>query len=312
MVPKTFPTYLNGIESLAPDQIIDLSSRFHASPERIDLWAAFPREITSPQLLNHYKSVLSPEERARMVRFVRPVDQHRFLITRVLTRSILARYLDIDARSLTFDKNKYGRPHLNNPGIETGTIAFNIAHTDDLILLGITKQRTLGIDVESIQRDAASVDIANRFFSPLECTALNGLPAFKQHQRFFAYWTLKESYIKARGMGLSIPLEQFGFAFPRTDLIELSIDPVLADQPSRWQFWQMELANEFLTAICFSHEAARCHNCPSERLCRFNRPGSSIIDQLPLPTDGPTQIRDSKPDKRAYPIARREWPVLQI
>ncbi len=265
---------------LQPDQPIDLSSRFHASPQRIDLWAAFPREITAQPLLADYKSVLSASERTRMMRFVRPVDQHRFLITRALTRSVLARYLDLDARNLTFDKNKYGRPHLSNTGIGTDTITFNITHTDDLIVLGVTKQRTLGIDVESIQRGGALIDIATRFFSPLECTALNSLPAYKQHQRFFAYWTLKESYIKARGMGLSIPLEQFGFAFPRPDLIELSIDPVLADQPSRWQFWQMDLANEFLTSICFSHEGRSLPQLSIRKIVPLQQ--AEFIDHRPI------------------------------
>ena len=69
----------------------------------------------------------------------------------------------------------------------------------------------MGVDVEDTERSGETVEIADQFFSPLEAAALRALPADRQRARFFDYWTLKEAYIKARGMGLAIPLEQFSF-----------------------------------------------------------------------------------------------------
>ena len=64
------------------------------------------------------------------------------------------------------------------------------------------------------------------------------------------YWTLKESYIKARGMGLSIPLDQFGFHFPGAAQVGIKIQPVLQDDAGRWRFWQLRPHVDFLAALC--------------------------------------------------------------
>ncbi|MDF2374457.1 MAG: 4'-phosphopantetheinyl transferase superfamily protein [Rhizobiaceae bacterium] len=249
-------------------------SALTAASGRIDLWAAFPAEIADPALLQQYNDLLPQDETQRMQRLVRAVDRHRFLITRALTRTVLSRYLSIEARDLTFAKNQYGRPYLSNSDMLAPTLTFNITHTHDLVLLGVTDQRTLGIDVESARRHAATIGIANRYFSPAECAALNNLPASQQQDRFFAYWTLKESYIKARGMGLSIPLDQFSFGLSGKGEIDLTVEDSLGDRASHWQFWQLALADEFLTAVCFSHEDQKI-------------PGLAIRKIVPLVSEEP-------------------------
>jgi 4'-phosphopantetheinyl transferase len=119
-----------------------------------------------------------------------------------------------------------------------------------LIALGVARGLTLGVDVENILAREISMGIAERFFAPSEAAALARVPREQQQDRFFEYWTFKESYIKARGMGLSIPLDQFSFEFPHERCVRLSIQPKLADDPSRWRFWQFRPRPEYQLALC--------------------------------------------------------------
>ena len=106
----------------------------------------------------------------------------------------------------------------------------------------VTKDRELGVDVEDIQRPGETVAIADRFFSPLETAELLRQPMHKQRDRFFDYWTLKEAYIKARGMGLAIPLDHFSYHLENPQAIRISFAPQLPDNPARWQFSLRTLA----------------------------------------------------------------------
>jgi 4'-phosphopantetheinyl transferase len=156
----------------------------------------------------------------------------------------------IDPRELTFSTNAYGRPEIANGKTSDAGLSFNMSHTHSLIVLGVTKGRALGVDVENFRAREVSMDIADRYFAPTEVTALSAVPPHQQQYRFFEYWTFKESYIKARGMGLSLPLDKFSFHYPHDGTVEIAIDPELADDAARWQFWQFQPRPEYLVAIC--------------------------------------------------------------
>jgi 4'-phosphopantetheinyl transferase len=106
----------------------------------------------------------------------------------------------------------------------------------------------VGVDVENLGRPAP-VEIAESSFSPSEALALRALPVASQQRRFFQYWTLKEAYIKARGVGLAIPLKQFAFILGPTSSIHVSFDSALADDSAWWQFWQFEPLRDYLAAV---------------------------------------------------------------
>jgi len=112
----------------------------------------------------------------------------------------------------------------------------------------VALEREVGVDVEDVDRPGETVEIADQFFSPTEVAALRAVPVAAQRYRFFQYWTLKESYIKARGMGLSIPLDQFSFQLEANQPIRITFDPRLNDDPGRWQFAQFRLTPRHLTA----------------------------------------------------------------
>jgi 4'-phosphopantetheinyl transferase len=112
-----------------------------------------------------------------------------------------------------------------------------------------TCHQVLGVDAEYLLRPGETVSIAERFFSPRETRALLALSTAKQRERFFSYWTLKESYIKARGLGLALPLEQFSFLLDGDKDIGIAFDPQLGDEPSRWRFELLRASPQHLVAV---------------------------------------------------------------
>jgi len=220
------------------------------TPEEIHLWLAFYDEITDERLLSDYLALLNSAEKEQQSRFYFAKDRLRYLVTRALVRTVMSRYVSIHPTEWVFSTNAYGCPEIANVQGREASLSFNISHTDSLIVLGVTKRRALGVDVENCRAREVSIDIADRFFAPTEVAALNNVPPQQQQYRFFEYWTFKESYIKARRMGLSLPLDKFSFHYPNDRALEIAIDPELADDAARWQFWQFQPRPEYLVAIC--------------------------------------------------------------
>lgn len=217
---------------------------------QVHLWLAYLDEITDARLLAEYRLLLSEEEQRRQFRFHFERDRHRYLVTRAMQRTVLSRYADIAPSTWRFTVNDYGRPSIAAEHVGARGIEFNLSHTDGLVVMGVTRERAIGVDVENVRTRKADIEIADRYFAPDEVLALHMLPDEKQKQRFFEYWTLKESYIKARGMGLSIPLERFAFHLEDPEQIHLTIDPGLHDYAERWWFWQFRVDHDHLTALC--------------------------------------------------------------
>jgi 4'-phosphopantetheinyl transferase len=221
-----------------------------ASERHIDVWLAYYDEIADPRLHAEYRALLTEEERRKELRFYFPDDQRRYLVTRAMVRTVLSRYLDVAPTDWRFAANRYGRPEIANFKPDECGLRFNISHTRGLIALGVTQFRELGVDVENVRAREVSLGIADRFFAKAEVAELATVPPARQQDRFFEYWTFKESYIKARGMGLSIPLEQFSFHYPHERAVHLAVQPQLGDDAARWSFWQYRPTATHLLAVC--------------------------------------------------------------
>jgi 4'-phosphopantetheinyl transferase len=199
------------------------------------LWYVFQDRIAGADLIARYHALLNAEERQRHRRFVFDHLRHEYLVTRALCRTTLSRYADVDPKQWQFACNRYGRPEIAGPS-GVPPLRFNLSNCAGLIACLVTLEVDAGVDVEDMHRKGETVRIADRYFSPREVAALRALPPPRQRQRFFEYWTLKESYIKARGMGLSIPLDQFSFHLDHGRPIAISFGPQIVDDPHAWQF----------------------------------------------------------------------------
>jgi 4'-phosphopantetheinyl transferase len=246
-----------------------------ADSRRIDLWYTYVSEIGDDSLWPRYDALLSADERARTSRFVFAKDQRRHLVTRVLARTVLSRYAAVRPEDWVFSAGPHGRPAISAPRPEP-PLEFNISHAGDLVMLGVTTGRTLGVDTESMTQRSADIDGLDRYFAPEESAALLSLPPRQRRQRFFELWTLKESYIKARGMGLSIPLDGFRFELTGKGGLMLHIGPKLGDDAGRWRVWLLAVRPDHLVAVC----AARGEDAPPRMVAREIVPLASekIVD----------------------------------
>jgi 4'-phosphopantetheinyl transferase len=216
----------------------------------VHVWCTFCDEIGDESLLEDYERLLSADERQRRSRFVFPRDRHRFLVTRALVRTVLSRYADVAPADWTFVVNTYGRPEIAARHPRAGILSFNVSHTPGLVVLGVGFGRALGVDTENVRALQAPLEVAARFFAPTEVAALRALPEANQSRRFFEYWTLKEAYLKARSMGLALPLHGFAVRFIGDRGVTLSVDGEVAGAVSPWQLWQFSVAGDYLVAVC--------------------------------------------------------------
>ncbi|MDO9104501.1 MAG: 4'-phosphopantetheinyl transferase superfamily protein [Methylovulum sp.] len=243
-------------DSLAVTQSLHEHETVELATDSIHLWFAFPHEITDPDLLARYAQWLSAEELAQQQRFYFAKHRHQYLITRALVRSTLSCYADVAPGDWRFSRNAYGKPEIM-PGLTDMPIRFNLSHTDGLVVCAVVLQHDLGVDVEFRERASAAVNIAEHYFSAPEVEALYQLPYSEQKNRFFDYWTLKEAYIKAKGMGLSLPLDQFSFHLADNRPPVISFDDRLTDHPQHWQFWRIRPSEQHVAAVAVNAPTSR-------------------------------------------------------
>ena len=210
-------------------------AEFRCEPEFVDIWLLNQDSVTDPQQLERYLRLLTEEERAQHGRFLFDHIKRQYLLTRTLCRATLSRYTGVALEAWRFVLNRYGKPRIfsPDPGVP---IKFNLSNTHGLIACAVAYDAPVGVDAEYVLRRSDTVGIADRYFSQTEVAALRATPESRQRWRFFEYWTLKESYIKARGMGLAIPLDQFSFLLDPPKPVGISFDPRLRDDPAAWQF----------------------------------------------------------------------------
>lgn len=217
----------------------------------IHIWYTRPERHQQPELLLQYHSLLSADESVRQQRYHFSKDRHSALITRAFVRDLLSRYADVPPRDWRFIKGEKDKPEIEKPPLP---LRFNLSHTKGLIICAVTLEQDIGIDVEYMDRNNDILSIADRYFSPVEINALFSLPQAQQRSRFFDYWTLKESYIKACGLGLAIPLDHFSFIIGNKEgwqnsNIRLEFDPRRADNPANWQSWLFYPGNSHRIAM---------------------------------------------------------------
>jgi 4'-phosphopantetheinyl transferase len=126
-------------------------------------------------------------------------------------RALLGNYLQLDPARLEFACHSRGKPSLTGPG--AGQIHFNLAHSEDLALIAVTRAGEVGVDVERIRPMPDGEAIAERFFSTREIEAFRRVPAAARDAAFFSLWTRKEAWLKATGDGIAESLAKIEVAF---------------------------------------------------------------------------------------------------
>lgn len=213
---------------------------------QVDVWLTSLLGISSSEVFACLQ-LLSEPEQAQWQRFVTKDARLQYLVTRALVRTTLSRYAEVPAHTWQFETNAYGRPHISQPQA-LRDLCFNLSNTTGLVACAVSRDCEIGIDVENLARTVDTDALAPSVFAPAELADFRGAGSEDRRNRFFSYWTLKESYIKARGMGLSLPLDAFWFelggAFPF-----LYVTDRCPDIPERWRFYQHAPTDEHMMAV---------------------------------------------------------------
>jgi 4'-phosphopantetheinyl transferase len=199
------------------------------SSGRADVWFAYPGQVAGPELAE-LRGVLSPGEKQRETRFYFERDRVSFLVTRALLRSSLSRYVDVPPAAWEFALSAHGKPRIASPAL--AGLHFNVSHARGLSLC-IVADHEVGIDVENVARGTV-LGVMHRSFSPQERADVLTRAEPERSRRFFEYWTVKEAYAKARGLGLALPFDEIGCRFDAHG-VNLRLGAGCDDDAGRWQ-----------------------------------------------------------------------------
>ncbi|HEV7920364.1 MAG TPA: 4'-phosphopantetheinyl transferase superfamily protein, partial [Thermoanaerobaculia bacterium] len=175
-------------------------------------------------------------------------------MTRALVRLTLSQYADVDPAAWEFDRAEHGRPRIAQP--KDLQLSFSVSHTSTLLAILVVRGAEVGVDVERIDRDFRVESIAQRFFSPSEREALLALEEHRRARRFFQLWTAKEAYLKARGLGLLLPLDGFSISFDRGERPSIAFHGI-ADDPADWQLEHLAVGDDHAATIAIRGGATR-------------------------------------------------------
>jgi 4'-phosphopantetheinyl transferase len=203
----------------------------------------------SDQQLQSLRELLNEKEQARAdrIRIERP--RRQFIVARAMLRCLLGRYIDQPAKDVHLTFGQRGKPSLADTQLH-----FNLSHSHERVIYAFTQHNEIGVDIEQLRDKVRYEDLAKRYFSPGEVQSLMALPDHERHRGFFRCWTRKEAIIKAKGTGLSLPLNQFEVAFAPGQvpaLLRTDWDPTEAAQ---WWLYNLNLDDHYAGALAVRGE----------------------------------------------------------
>jgi 4'-phosphopantetheinyl transferase len=216
--------------------------RWSLAATDVHVWAA--RLDLPSQALVRLAAMLSQGESERAARFRFDTHRNRFIAARGILRSLLGAYLHSPPGELRFEYGPNGKPTLATPFGESG-VSFNLAHSEDLALIAVTRLGQIGVDVEQIRPVTDPDELVARFFSPRETALFQTLPSAQKNSAFFNLWTRKEAWLKATGDGIAHLLN-------RVEVTFLPGDPAqFLDLPERPQLHTHRALRELTPATGF-------------------------------------------------------------
>ena len=152
---------------------------------------------------------LAPDERDRFRRYRHPLASYQFVVGRLLVRAWLEAVSGTAAAEWQLVEGPRGRPHIDYP---VSPWSFNLAHSGGMVACVLSRLPDVGVDLEHLDRRPMAPDLYRRFCSPAEIADIEQQPEEARARRFLTYWTLKEAYLKARGLGIAVHLADVEFS----------------------------------------------------------------------------------------------------
>jgi 4'-phosphopantetheinyl transferase len=221
------------------------------STNRIHLWVAYPDDLKNEATAMACARLLNEDERKRLGRF--KFDRHRreHLATRVVGRRALSAYAPIAPEAWRFEAGEHGKPTTK----QAPELKFNLSNSLGLVVCAVSHGAEIGVDVEPFARAGTIAEVAERFFSTRELEQLERLEGEARRERGLTLWNLKESYMKARGLGMALPTKLFSFLFEDGGGIRLEMDAEVGDRAERWRFCVLDHAEHRIALMVESGDA---------------------------------------------------------
>ena len=219
------------------------------------VWYLDPDRIAPAQVEGCIATQLSPEEQTRRRRLRFEADRHLYLVSHLLVRQTLSRYADAAPGEWQFLHGEHGRPEIAGPG--TAELRFNLTHTRGLAACIVTRRAACGIDAEYLEARSHSEAVADRMFSAAEAETLRRLGEPERLRHFYTCWTLREAYVKARGIGMGFATRALAFAVRDGETIALSAAAAIEPRASDWQFRVLQPGENHLLAIAIDTAGGR-------------------------------------------------------
>ena len=198
-----------------------------------------------------YMDCLFAQEKDKSNRFKFEKDRLRYITRHVFLRKVLACYLNTGWDQIKFRENDYGKPFIDGPA-SSQSLQFSMSKSNNHVLVAIMQNRLVGCDIERHNDDLDYKAIIDNYFSAQEIKFILGNS--KQRTNFFDYWTAKEAYIKARGEGLSFPLDQFTLHIDNNDNVSMRENLMKPGDVDKWRIRQLKIGAGFSAAITIEGE----------------------------------------------------------
>ena len=220
----------------------------------LHVWRA--RTTASGDGLRAAEALLVPDEAERASRFRHEPSRRTYVVARAVLRRIVGAYLDIDPVAARFASSAGGKPYLDGPA-SGRCLQFNLSHSGEWAVYAFALHRPVGIDVERIRPTPDLLDIARRFFAASEYEVLMSLEGPARLESFFACWTRKEAYLKARGSGLSGSMGEFEVTVDAAAPPWLIADHENPAEVGRWTFRSVDVGSGYAGAVVVEGQPAR-------------------------------------------------------
>lgn len=185
----------------------------------------------------------------RYLRFRHAMSRSRFVASRLLLKHTAAEVIESRPELLDLAYRPGGRPYLRG----CDQIDISLSHTDDMLVVGVTKNGRIGVDVELADRPMLGLGIEEQVCTPHELTMLRSIAENRRNAALVRLWTLKEAYSKAIGQGLRFRFTEFGFRLgdPRARVLRPDGSPGTGDE---WRFgtWLVGGKYAISVALCDS------------------------------------------------------------
>jgi 4'-phosphopantetheinyl transferase len=201
----------------------------------------------------HWTKLLSPAELDRAAAFHFELHRRRFVVGRGVLRLILSRYVGVQPEQVEFAYGSQGKPELAD-GLAANGLRFNLAHSEDLAIVAITRLGPVGVDLEKIAPLEDMDDLVARFFSARENARFQQLTAEQKPLAFFNLWTRKEAWLKATGEGIAHSLNLVEVSFLPGEPARLLNIPAHLSQGARWSLHELAPAGHFVAAVAVAAE----------------------------------------------------------